>query len=133
MHLALAQVLKTQDHCVNLILTNNQTITRQIIDIINFDSHHPTRHKFVSLDLPPFNEINDLLELESQVSILPNEISLEVKNQVIPHLSSIMLEIKFKASYKGLTRHDKNLQGPQPTFTSILKLANEKPNIYQMH
>ena len=107
MHLALAQVLKTQDHCVNLILTNNQTITRQIIDIINFDSHHPTRHKFGSLDLPLINEINDLLEPESEFSILRNEISLEVKNQVIPHLSSIMLEIKFRASYKGLTRHYK--------------------------
>jgi len=64
LHLAVAQVLKTQDHCVHLILTNNQTITRQIIDIINFDSHDPTRYKFVSLDLPPFNEINVLLELE---------------------------------------------------------------------
>ena len=59
-------------------MTNNQTITRQIIDIINFDSHHPTRHNFGLLDLPLFNEIDDLLEPESQFSILPNEITLEV-------------------------------------------------------
>ena len=78
LHSALAPVLKTQDHCVNLKLTNNQTVTRQLTDIISFDSHHLTKHNFGLLDLPLFNETDNLLEPESQFSILPNEITLEV-------------------------------------------------------
>merc|ERR1712074_181399 len=67
-----------QDRCVTLKLTNNQKVTRQITDIVNFDNHHPTQHDIDILDLPLFNETDDLMEPESQFSILPNEITLEV-------------------------------------------------------
>ena len=63
---------------MTLKLANNQTVTRQIVNIVNFDNHHPTRHNIDILDLPLFHETDELMEPESQFSILPNEITLEI-------------------------------------------------------
>jgi len=42
------------------------------------ENHHPTQYNIDILGLPLFNETDDHMEPESQLSILPNEITLEV-------------------------------------------------------
>ena len=64
-HLAIAQVLNIQGRCIKLKLANNQIITQQITDIVNFENHHPTKYSIDIFDLPLFNENDEVIEPES--------------------------------------------------------------------
>ena len=135
-HSALACVLNIQDHCVTLKLTNNQTVTRQITDIVNFDNHHPTRHNIDILDLPLFHETDELMEPESQFSILPNEITLEVihgqeSGDPPPEFNHVGDEIDIQVTNDSPQQDNHLLDvqdeiGLEPTSTSMLKLSNPK-------
>ena len=63
---------------MTLKLANNQTITWQISDIINFDSHHPTKYSVDILDLPLYYESDKILEPKSHFEVLPPKINPEI-------------------------------------------------------
>ena len=139
---AIARVLDVQRHCIKLKLANNQTITQQITDILNFDNHHPTQYSIDILDLPIFYEKDEVMEPESQFCILPNEINLEVihgqeSDNPPPAFDQVEDEIDIQHITSEAPQQDNPLLNVHdeihlaPTTTSMKKIFNLKPKTKQ--
>merc|ERR1712105_248510 len=130
-HSALARILDVQGCCVTLKLANNQTVTRQIVDIVNIDNHHTTKYSIDVLDLPLYHENDEVMEPESQFCTLPNEITLEIiHGQESGDPSPILNQVDDENDIQQFTNETPQLGNPfldihdeiylAPTTTSML-------------
>ena len=75
----IAKVLDIEGHCLKLKLANNQTVTQQITDVVNFDSHHPTKYSLDILDLPLFEDNDKVMEPEIPLLIPERRITADAE------------------------------------------------------
>ena len=109
---------------------------------MNFDNHHPTQYSIDILDLPIFDEKDDVMEPESQFCTLPNEINLEVihgqeSDNPPPAFNQVEDEIDIQHITSEAPQQDNPLLNVHdeiylaPTTTSMKKLFNSKPKTKQ--
>ena len=97
---------------------NNQTITRYISDVINFDNHHSNSLSIGVLDLPLYHNDEEIIDPESNFSFLPHEITLEVlhgqePSSPPPELNTVHDEIEVQHPTSEHSHHQ------DPAFTEI--------------